>query len=90
MTEYCALALYIEPDKTLKEAAEMIEALFTFEDDRDLFSKSGEIEVDDAGLSLTIEFEDDRHFYRAKRIREKAKGLGFKEDWDEMNDWDGE
>ena len=90
MTEVCALALYIEPSVTIGEAARMIDNLFNFDDDLMFSICNPGVNVDDTGLSFTIEFFDDGHFRNAKRIREKAAKLGFKEDWDEMNEWESE
>jgi len=86
--EVCGLALYIEPDMTIAKASEMIEKLFSMDDD--MISMYGGYEISDTGLYFTIEFYDDGHFHRANRIRKFAEQLGFKEDWDEMSEWDAQ
>lgn len=86
--EVCCLALYIEPDVTIAKASEMLEKLFSMEDD--MVSLLEGYEIENTGLYFSIEYYDSGRYQRTNRIRKLAAELGFKEDWDEMSEWGAE
>ena len=79
MTEECNLAIYIESDPTLGEASDMIDKLLS--DDRVMLSEK---EIVKGYMNMIIAFKDSD----TEDVRKLCENLGFKEDWDEMNEWD--
>lgn len=79
MTEECNLAIYIECDTTLKVASSMIDDLLS--DDRVMLVEK---ELDNGYMDLIIAFKESD----TEGVRKLCEALGFKEDWDVMNEWD--
>lgn len=70
------LALYIEGDRTIKEAGEMIDALFGDDDLCISLLYEGDTGFSDGCYNLVIQYYEDDE----KKVRDLAKRLGFIED----------
>lgn len=82
---YHNLALYIEPEKTIREAGQMMNSLFVQNDLGICIISNLRID-EEMHLCLMIEFDSEN----TDRVIKLVKEIGFKEDWDEMNEWEVE